>query len=256
MVRFSDFVNRGLTLERRQRKVDAMPEPPTLDELIGYVHTLQPEDDALARLREAMLIAQRLNEHADHLIGHFVDQARRSGASWTAIGESMGVTKQAAQKRFVPGAQDEPRAAVFQRFTPRARRAIANAREEAGKLGSAQTGTEHLLLGLAGDGKGIAARVLKAQGVTEDRVRLAVTAAAPSGEAPRDEVPFSPRAKKAIQLAVREALQLGHDYVGTEHLLLALFTEGEGVAADVLRELGVSEEAVRRSVAELLRDAA
>ena len=234
-----------------------MPEPPTLDELIGYVHTLQPEDDALARLREAMLIAQRLNEHADHLIGHFVDQARRSGASWTAIGESMGVTKQAAQKRFVPGAHDEPRAAVFQRFTPRARRAIANAHKEAAKLRSAQTGTEHLLLGLMGERKGIAARVLKAQGVTENRLRVALAAAAaPAGDPPPDEIPFAPRARKAIQLAVREALQLGHDYVGTEHLLLALFTEGEGVAAVILGELGVGEEAVRQSIDDALRDAA
>jgi hypothetical protein len=204
-----------------------------------------------------MLIAERLNEHADHLIGHFVDQARRSGASWTAIGESMGVTKQAAQKRFVPGAQDEPRAALFQRFTPRARKAIVHAREEAAELGSAQLGTEHLLLGLVRERKGIAARVLKDHGVTEERVRVAVAAVAVSaGDAPPDEVPFAPRAKKAIQLAVREALQLGHNYVGTEHLLLALFTEGEGAGADVLRELGATEEAVRRSIEDALRDAA
>src|SRR5262249_9382170 len=94
---------------------------PSLDELIAYVHTAHPDGDALAQLSEAMEIGRRLNEHADHLIGHFVDQARRSGASWTAIGESMGVTKQAAQKRFVPGPGDEPTSAdatLFQRFTP------------------------------------------------------------------------------------------------------------------------------------------
>jgi hypothetical protein len=237
-----------------------MSEPPTLDELIAYVHELHPEEDALARLREAMLIGQRLNEHADHLIGHFVDQARRSGASWTAIGESMGVTKQAAQKRFVPGAQDEPRApdaAMFQRFTPRARRAIVTAQKEAGELRSAEIGTEHLLLGLVSERKGIAARVLKDQGATEERVRVAVAAAGgPTTDEPPEQLPFAPRGKKAIQLAVREALQLGHDYVGTEHLLLALFTEGEGAAAEILRELGVSEEAVRAAIAEMLREAA
>ena len=237
-----------------------MSAPTSLDELIAYVHTVHPEDDALARLREAMLISQRLNEHADHLIGHFVDQARRSGASWTAIGESMGVTKQAAQKRFVPGAQDEPRgadAAMFERFTPRARHSIATAQKEALKLRSPQIGTEHFLLGLMSQRKGLAARALKAQGVTEERVRAAVTAAAaPTGDDLPEQIPFAPRAKKAIQLAVREALQLGHNYVGTEHLLLALFGEDDGVAAGVLRELGASEEAAREWVKdELLRDA-
>jgi len=237
-----------------------MSVTPSLDELIAYVHDLHPEEDALARLSEAMLVAQRLNEHGDHLIGHFVDQARRSGASWTAIGESMGVTKQAAQKRFVPGAQDEPRAAdaeLFQRFTPRARHAIATAQEEAQRLRNAQLGTEHLLLGLMRERKGIAARVLKRQDVTEDQVRAAVAAAgAPTSDEVPDRVPFAPRAKKAIQLAVREALQLGHNYVGTEHLLLGLLSEGEGVGADVLRGLGVREDAVREAIKDVLRDAA
>jgi ATP-dependent Clp protease ATP-binding subunit ClpA len=142
---------------------------------------------------------------------------------------------------------------------PRARRSIVIAQKEAHKLRSAQIGTEHLLLGLVSERKGLTARALKAQGVTEDRVRAAVAAAgAPASEQerPAGQIPFAPRAKKAIQLTVREALQLGHDYVGTEHLLLALFSEGEGVAADVLRELGVGEDAVREWVRdELLREA-
>jgi ATP-dependent Clp protease ATP-binding subunit ClpA len=105
--------------------------------------------------------------------------------------------------------------------------------------------------------KGIAARVLKAQGVSEDRVRMAIAAAGvPTSDEVPDRVPFAPRAKKAIQLAVREALQLGHNYVGTEHLLLGLLSEGEGVGADVLRELGVGEDAVRESIKDVLRDAA
>jgi len=232
-----------------------MTTPVRLDDLIEVIR--KAHSDVLEQLSDAVIAADHLGEVADHLIGHFVDQARRSGASWTAIGESMGVTKQAAQKRFVPGAQDEPRAALFQRFTPRARKAIVNARKEAAQLRSAQLGTEHLLLGLMGERKGIAARVLKAQGVTENRLQVAVAAvAAPAGDEPPDEIPFAPRSKKAIELAVREALQLGHDYVGTEHLLLALFTEGEGLATGVLRELGVTEEAVRQSIKDVLRDAA
>src|ERR1700742_71734 len=114
-----------------------MDATPNLSELISYVHVLHPDGDELAQLSEAMVIAQRMNENADHLIGHFVDQARAAGASWTAIGESMGVTKQAAQKRFVPRMQDEPRAAdatLFQRFTPRARQSITAAQHEARML--------------------------------------------------------------------------------------------------------------------------
>jgi Clp amino terminal domain, pathogenicity island component len=224
---------------------------PSLDELIDYVHTVTPDGDALAQLAEAMEIGRRLNEHGDHLIGHFVDQARRSGASWTAIGENMGVSKQAAQQRFVPGPSDEPRATdatLFQRFTPRARQSIVAAQTAAIELRAEFIDTEHLLLGLLTQPKGLAARALVAQGVSAEAVREAVAAAVePATEEPRTQVPFSPRGKKVIQLSVREALYLGHNYVGTEHLLLALFSE-DGVAAAVLRELGATDGGVREWV--------
>jgi hypothetical protein len=228
----------------------------TLDDLIAHVHALHPDGDALAELSEAMVLAQRLNEQADHLIGHFVDRARRSGASWTAIGESMGVTKQAAQKRFVPGAQDEPRAAdasLFQRFTERARHAIELAQKRARELHSPRIDTQHVLLGLMGLREGLAAQALERQGVTRQAVEDAIAAAgAPTTDDVPDAIPFAPAAKKVVQLAVREALLLGHDFVGTEHLLLAILTEGEGTGATVLADLGVSYDTTRAWVQETI----
>jgi len=230
------------------------PSPITLDELIALVHDAHPDGDPLAQLSEAVLVSQQLTEQADHLIGHFVDQARRSGASWTTIGESMGVTKQAAQKRFVPGALDEPRAAdatLFTRFTVRAREAVSAAQDEAGRLGSAQIGTEHLLLGLMTEPDGLAAQALVAQGVDARQVREAVGppaegAAPPSGGG---RTPFASRSKKALQLAVREALRMQHNYIGTEHLLLALFSDHEGEANVVFERLGVREDRTRAWIA-------
>jgi ATP-dependent Clp protease ATP-binding subunit ClpA len=228
----------------------------SLDDLIAHVHSLHPDGDALAELREAMVLAQRLNEQSDHLIGHFVDRARRSGASWTAIGESMGVTKQAAQKRFVPNAQDEPRAAdasLFQRFTPRARHAIEIAQAKARELHSPRIDTQHVLLGLVGMREGLAVQALERQGVTPEAVEEAVAAAgAPTGDDVPEAIPFAPAAKKVVQLAVREALLLGHDFVGTEHLLLALLSEEDGIAASVLGELGVRYDTTRDWVQETI----
>src|ERR687887_1524488 len=110
--------------------------PPRLDDLIDYVKSQHPDGTVLQHLSVAVLTSEQLGELADHLIGHFVDQARRAGASWTEIGQSMGVTKQAAQKRFVPKQPEQAGAldtGVFGRFSPRARRATVTAQEEARK---------------------------------------------------------------------------------------------------------------------------
>jgi ATP-dependent Clp protease ATP-binding subunit ClpC len=161
----------------------------------------------------------------------------------------MGVTKQAAQKRFVPRMQDEPRGAdarMFERFTERARRAITLAQDEARSLKNEHIDSEHVLLGLMAEGHGLAALALQAQDVTLERLRDAVAAAgAPTVAEPPRQIPFAPRAKKLLQLGVREALQLGHNYVGTEHLLLAVFTDDGGIGAAVLAEAGVTEAATR-----------
>ncbi len=220
-----------------------MAEPPdmplTVDELIRFVLGLHPEGDELIHLSDAMLVAERLGDLGDHLIGHFVDQARHSGASWSAIGRSMGVTKQAAQKRFVAGPGDAP----FSRFTPRARRAIAIAQEEARALQSPQVGSEHLVLGLLSEPEGLAAKAVAALGAAPGQLRSRITSAAvPAATPVPDRVPFGARSKKVLEVALREALRLGHNYIGTEHLLLGVLADADSAGAKALIEAGVTRE--------------
>ena len=142
---------------------------------------------------------------------------------------------------------------MFERFTDRARRVVVLAQDEARRLEHDYIGTEHLLLGLIREGDGVANRALAALGVTESAVRAEVERIIGRGQhAPRGHIPFTPRAKKVLELSLREALQMGHNYIGTEHILLGLIREGEGVAAEVLRELGAELERVRRTVIQLL----
>jgi ATP-dependent Clp protease ATP-binding subunit ClpA len=141
---------------------------------------------------------------------------------------------------------------MFEKFTDRARRVIVLAQEEARMLNHGFIGTEHLLLGLSHEGEGIAARALEAVGISLEAVREQVAEIIGRGEGqPAGHIPFTPRAKKVLELSLREALQLGHDYIGTEHILLGLIREGEGVAAQVMVRLGLDLNRVRRQVIEL-----
>jgi hypothetical protein len=224
-----------------------------LDDLIAAIKAVHT--DALEQLTDAVLAADHLGEVADHLIGHFVDQARRSGASWTDIGRSMGVTKQAAQKRFVPkdfGSDLDP-SQGFSRFTPRARNVVVTAQNEARAGGSAEITTGHLVLGLLGEPQGIAARVIAAQ-VSLDRVRETVAATLPPAapEVP-DLVPFDAAARKALELTFREALRLGHNYIGTEHVLLALLELEAG--SGPLSTLGLTKPAAEEAITSALAGA-
>jgi ATP-dependent Clp protease ATP-binding subunit ClpA len=204
----------------------AGPTPPTprvrLDDLINAITGVH--DDPLEQLTDAVLAAEHLSEVADHLIGHFVDQARRSGASWTEIGKCMGVTKQAAQKRFVPRAEAATLDAEqgFARFTPRARSAVVAAQNTAHRARHTEITPDHLLLGLLHDPDALASALLTAQRIDPGTVAEAV-ALAPGVSEPPALIPFSGPARKALELTFRIALRLGHNYIGTEHLLLALF---------------------------------
>ncbi|MEU8390962.1 Clp protease N-terminal domain-containing protein [Micromonospora sp. NPDC048842] len=223
-----------------------------LDDLIQAIKTAHT--DALDQLTDAVIAADHLGEVADHLIGHFVDQARRSGASWTDIGRSMGVTKQAAQKRFVPKATDaaalDPNAG-FGRFTPRARNVVVASQEEARASGNAEIGPEHLVLGLLAEPEGLAARVMAGRGATPEAVREAVGAVLPArAEQVPDLIPYDARGKKALELTFREALRLGHNYIGTEHVLLALLEQEDG--AGVLTNLGLDKATVEADLAAAL----
>ncbi len=208
----------------------------TLDELISDVRNRHPDGTALDHLAEATAIADHLGELADHLIGHFVDQARRAGASWTMIGHNMGVTKQAAQKRFVAGDTS------MDRFTNRAKIVVLKAQNDARDRGHQEVTSLHLVLGLLTEWEGFAGHAIKAAGVTKDAVaEAAMDALPPAGEPTVHHVPFSSGLKKVHELIVREALRLGHNYVGTEHILLGLLEARDEPGAQILTSLGVSK---------------
>ncbi|AKG43084.1 Clp protease N-terminal domain-containing protein [Streptomyces xiamenensis] len=218
-----------------------------LDDLIEAIK--KTHTDSLEQLTSAVIAADHLGDVADHLIGHFVDQARRSGASWTDIGKSMGVTRQAAQKRFVPS---EGAAQDFGQFTPRAKNVVMAAQNEAQAARNTVITPEHLLLGLIADPDSLAAKLITGQDVLLDAVRQDATAALPpatDGEAP-SLVPYDVRARKALELTLREALRLGHNYVGTEHILLALLELEDGNG--VLSGLGVRKERAETELVEAL----
>jgi ATP-dependent Clp protease ATP-binding subunit ClpA len=142
---------------------------------------------------------------------------------------------------------------MFERFTDRARRVVVLAQEEARMLDHNYIGTEHLLLGLIHEGEGVAAKALEAMGISLDAVRQQVEAIIGRGQqAPSGHIPFTPRAKRVLELSLRESSQLGHNYIGTEHILLGLVREGEGVAAQVLVKLGADLNRVRQMVIQLL----
>jgi hypothetical protein len=235
------------------------PTPPVrLDDLIAAVHAAYPDGDPLTHLSDAVIVADRLSDNADHLVGHFVDQARRAGASWTEIGRSMGVTKQAAQKRFVPrSSPDVPELGNWSRFTDRARTALASAQRlaAAGQFEQVQPG--HLLLGLLSEPEGLAARALAPQAPL-DRIAAAVAATLGTGEHDHhgETVPFSPDARRVLAITLREALRLGHNYVGTEHVLLALMQE-DGPLVEALGGVGVTaagtEELIMQTIEEIKR---
>ncbi|MFI6337894.1 Clp protease N-terminal domain-containing protein [Streptomyces sp. NPDC050535] len=226
-----------------------------LDDLIDAIKKVHT--DALDQLQDAVIAADHLGDVADHLIGHFVDQARRSGASWTDIGKSMGVTRQAAQKRFVPKAEsDLDPSQGFGRYTPRARNVVMAAHSEAKSAGNAESLPVHLVLGLLAEPEGLAAQAITAQGVTLDAVREAATATLPpaADEVP-ELIPYGPAAKKVLELTFREALRLGHNYVGTEHILLALleFENGEGVLSGVGVEKAAAEAHISHVIGEIVK---
>jgi hypothetical protein len=219
--------------------------PVRLDDLIAAIN--QNEDDALGRLTDAVLLADRLGDIADHLIGHFVDQARRAGASWTDIGRSMGVTKQAAQKRFVPRGDADP-SHGFSRFSDQARAVVVSSMNEARAAGNPEIRPEHLLLGVLDVPDGVGAGALTAQGVDLGEARQFATAALPArvAELP-PTIAHDARARKVLELTFRAAVRLNSEGIGTGHLLLALLEE-EGTDG-VLTRLGVDAGAVEGYVA-------
>jgi hypothetical protein len=229
----------------------AFPAP--LDNLIAYVRSLQPRGGPLDHLSDAVMAAQELSDQADALIGHFVDQARRSGASWSQIGAAMGVTKQAAQKRFT--ARDEPllpEGKAFSRFTPRARMAVAAAGGLADAGGAEAMDASHLAAAALLDPAGLAAKATSRLGISADQVfdKLGVGTPTPGPDPDPTELRglhYSAACREAFQEALKVALRLGHNYIGTEHLLLGVASL-DGPVRQALAELGLQADLIESAV--------
>lgn len=226
-----------------------MPPIPDLPALVEIVGADAAGDGPLDQLTQAARTVADLEEVSDELLGHFVDRCRRAGHTWSEISAALGVTKQAAHKRFsglAPG---------LERFTPRAAAVVERAPDQARRLGHAYVGTEHLLLALFEATGSLAAAILADAGLTTGACEAQVLTHVHRGDRARPgRVPFTPRAVGAVRGAPGEALRLGHGYVGTEHLLLALCADPEGVAAKTLTALGVDYEGTRARVVEKLAD--
>jgi Clp amino terminal domain, pathogenicity island component len=246
-----------------------MTELPDLDRLIAAVAERGATDEPLARLAAAAGARDELEALTEALLDHFIDEARAAGCSWSQIGSVLGVSKQAAQQRhtamqsvarqLLSRLSERPRSgrAFFTRFSPGARAAVALAQGAARRLRHHHIGTEHLLLGLLGEGNGLAAQALAEVGVTEAAAESAVVEEIGYGEDDGPgHIPFTPRSKKVLELSLREALRLGDSQIGTEHVLLGLLREGEGMAITVLERLGVDGDRLRAAVTRLLGDAA
>lgn len=224
---------------------------PTVGHLIAAVDALAADADPLARLTAATAVARELSAHGDALIDHYVEQARQAGLSWAQIGATLNVSKQAVQQRAASRAlptDDSDDSAYLRRFTPRARTALRVAQDRAAELGHTWVGTEHLLLGAIADGEGLAAKVLgpRREEVT-GRLAALMPAGSPGGGA-GGTLPMTPRARGVLSASTGEALQLGHNYVGTEHMLLAMFREGDGLAGRALVQAGVTYDEIRTAV--------
>jgi ATP-dependent Clp protease ATP-binding subunit ClpA len=232
--------------------------PVPLDNLIAYVRRLHPDGGPLENVSDAFTVSTQLDEQADALIGYFVDQARRSGLSWSQIGGAMGVSKQAAQKRFVPSASRiadmmPESAKPFSRFTPRAARTLA----AAGRLAApSPMSSAHLAAALPAEPEGLAAKAIAAAGVTPERLYAALGAgpaerAEDTGTAELLDLILDESAKTAIKSSLKAALRLGHNYIGTEHFLLGVLADG-GAVAEAFTGLGLPPDRAKRLIAEEL----
>ncbi len=220
-----------------------MTPPPTRQELIELVEREASGSTPLEQLGAAASTVAELESVGDAVLSHFVDQARHNGHSWSEISGALGVTKQAAHKRY----------SLTDRFTPRARRVIEQAESVARALGHNFVGTEHLLLAQFEEAESVAAKVLAGLGATREAVAREVLERVPRGTlAAGGALPFTPRAAEMLAATAGLAIELGHNYIGTEHLLLATFVDAEGVAAQVLAALGIDRDQVRARIVEIL----
>ena len=234
---------------------------PDLDHLVTAVRRRASSDDPMERLAEAVQVGNELGARADALVDHFVSEARDAGLSWAQVGACLGVTKQAAQQQFVEPFVDvrrprdrhpRPGREGFEAYTRRARQTMKAAVRAAQSMGCTFVGTEHLLLGMIDVGEGVGPDALAAIRPLEEWRAAVVESVTVAPRRVRGRIPFTPLARSAMAHAAVEASRLGHNYVGTEHQLLALAAIGDGVAAKVLTEHGADHDRLRREIVTLL----
>jgi Clp amino terminal domain, pathogenicity island component len=243
-----------------------MTPPPTLQELIDTVRRDAGTEDPIGQLAVASATASDLEQTTDALLGHFVDRCRRAGRSWSEISAALGVTKQAVHKRFAGPVAERlvaatDRGVTFERFTDRARKVLVAANAAAHATGHREVTTGHLLLGLYAERDGLAAKALALMQVSREQVEAALRTAwartaadQPAADQPaKERRPMSPGGRAALLDAVAVALEFGHNYIGTEHILLALYGDPDSLAAQVLTEAGADRSQAQVRIAEMLR---
>jgi hypothetical protein len=243
-----------------------MSPVPELNDLVETVGDRCPSGTELDRLRAASEVAREVGRLGEDLVTHYVDEARAAGASWSDIGDVLGVTRQGAHQRHHDRERPErwwrP---GFGRFTQRARAAVRAAIDEAREADHTFVGTEHILLGILDVPGNLGLAAVERSGVGADALRAEVTARLlPAHADPppgtrrrgsqrrpdRRRLPFTPYARRVFDLAIGEALALGHNYIGCEHLLLAVGLS-DGIAAEALKAQGLDIERLRQAVIEL-----
>ncbi|GAA1877111.1 ATP-dependent Clp protease ATP-binding subunit [Asanoa iriomotensis] len=214
----------------------------SVDALISQLESDLPDADPVARVGEARSRARALGDLGDQLIDHFIRAARLSGASWSQIGDAMGVSKQAAQQRGGAGR--------FARFTEKAARVAKDSSALAHERGNPLVEPEHVLVALLGATDALAAKLVGTLGADPATLAEAVTGRlpAPGRKAAPDHVPFSAGAKQLLQEAMQSALDLGHNYVGTEHILLGVLRMPDTAAGQVLADAGLGYDRVKQAV--------
>ena len=225
-----------------------MENLPSLPDLIQLIEETRPNTDPLQLLTDAVVVSGRLADVGDEVVGHFVEGARSSGATWAEIGECMGVSKQAAQKRFPTGGPGRAGRSGFflTRLAEDARHVVRRAVNHARRTGSSHVDTEHLVLGLLDDPDSRASRAIAGLEGSVEEIRSAAHSGHESGRTSRGggHIPFSPDAKKVLELALREAIRSRDRRIGTEHILLGILRDTRSPGARILIDRGITHKSV------------
>jgi hypothetical protein len=216
-----------------------MNPPYRVEQLVDQVIGDTPDASALERLARSVIQAEQLTVLGDQLVGHFVDEARQAGASWTEIGSALGVSKQAVQKRFVSRRVPGDSKALFTRFDDEARAVVVEAMELARDGRHGQVNTGHIVLALLADDDGRAACLLRSIGVPTEVIRAdIIEALGPGQEDMPEHLPWAPDAKKVLELSLREAFRRQAGMIGPEHILLGLVRDTTSLGGKTLAKHG------------------